>query len=288
MKTAPARGAWRVEAPPTQGTLSEDPLGSWALFEGSPGLCSNRPRESVRVPLLASRGAASESASGWRARRCLLPMEQLELLLYLTTHREWPSPSLGTPRYPNPPSPTPRYPNPPRREAGHPRVLRVTLSLGCRAASGPRGCGTVRRRTSDCRRCLSLLDWLCLCVLGPWPWCVCVKAGSRSALGAARAYEGCTGRHSYSKARGALATGRSHKARCARSVSTTREVPQRWGWEAPTRGLIQSHAACTRALACAAAALPRARRLSTQGVDCKVDRRVTPLVARGGRRAHLP
>ena len=48
---ANARG-WRVEAPPTQGTLSEDPLG--CSFEDSPGLCSKRPRESVRVPLLAS------------------------------------------------------------------------------------------------------------------------------------------------------------------------------------------------------------------------------------------
>ena len=35
----------------TQGTLSEDPLGS--SFEDSPELCSKRPRESVRVPLLA-------------------------------------------------------------------------------------------------------------------------------------------------------------------------------------------------------------------------------------------
>ena len=56
---------------------------------------------------------------------------------------------------------------PPWAPPRHPRVLRVTLSLGCRAASGPRGCGAVRRRASDCRRCLSLLDWLCLCVLGP-------------------------------------------------------------------------------------------------------------------------
>ena len=44
------RKVWRVEASPTQGTSLEGPI----LFRGlSPGLCSKRPRRSVRVPLLA-------------------------------------------------------------------------------------------------------------------------------------------------------------------------------------------------------------------------------------------
>jgi hypothetical protein len=51
-------GEYSIEAPPTQGTLSEDPFG--CSFEDSPGLCSKRPRESVRVPLLARHGPVQE------------------------------------------------------------------------------------------------------------------------------------------------------------------------------------------------------------------------------------
>ena len=55
------RKVWRVEASPTQGTSLEGPI----LFRGlSPGLCSKRPRRSVRVPLYASRKVAPKRPSG--------------------------------------------------------------------------------------------------------------------------------------------------------------------------------------------------------------------------------
>ena len=51
--------SWRVEVAAHPGYPLRGPIGQLGSLEGSPGLCSKRPRESVRVPLLARSRPAS-------------------------------------------------------------------------------------------------------------------------------------------------------------------------------------------------------------------------------------